>query len=43
MFKINDYVVYKRNVCQIIGIKDEKYYTLRLIDDNTLKLSVPII
>ena len=42
MFKINDYVVYKRDVCQIIGIKDEKYYTLRLIDDNTLKLSVPI-
>ena len=30
MFKINDYVVYKRDVCQIIGIKD------------TLKLSVPI-
>ena len=25
MFKINDYVVYKRDVCQIIGIKDEKY------------------
>ena len=42
MFKINDYVVYKRDVCRIIGIKDEKYYTLRLIDDNTLKLSVPI-
>ena len=42
MFKINDYVVYKRDVCQIRGIKDEKYYTLRLIDDNTLKLSVPI-
>ena len=42
MFKINDYVVYKRDVCQITGIKDEKYYTLRLIDDNTLKLSVPI-
>ena len=40
----DEYVVYKRNVCKIKGIKNDssdKYYELVPIDDNTLKISVP--
>lgn len=47
MFKINDYVVYKKNVCQISEIKDKyfddiDYYILKPVSDNTLTISVPI-
>lgn len=47
MFKINDYVVYKKNVCQISEIKqkyfdDTDYYILKPVSDTTLTISVPI-
>ena len=44
MFKVEDYVVYKRNVCKIVDIKDLKnipYYVLNPIDDKTLTITVP--
>jgi CarD family transcriptional regulator len=44
MFKINDYVVYKKEVCKIVDIKkmnDREYYILIPINDNTLKNYVP--
>lgn len=47
MFKIGDYVVYKRDVCRIDDIRekhfmDKDYYVMRPIDDTTLKLDVPV-
>lgn len=45
MFKINDYVVYKKDVCQIIDIKkrnDIDYYVLVPVNDQSLKVDVPI-
>lgn len=47
MFKIGDYVVYNRDVCKIDGIREKQfmnkdYYVMRPIDDDTLKLDVPI-
>lgn len=45
MFKISDYVVYKRDVCQIFDIKkynDKEYYVMQPIDDKTLKINVPV-
>lgn len=47
MFKIGDYVVYKRDVCKIDEIREKQfmnkdYYVMRPIDDATLKLDVPI-
>ena len=43
MFKINDYVVYKSDVCKVVDIrhnnmKKEDYYVLVPILDNSLKL-----
>lgn len=43
MFDIGEYVVYKRNVCNIKDIKevkDKKYYVLEPIDDKSLTISV---
>ncbi|MBQ9071618.1 MAG: hypothetical protein IJY25_00465 [Bacilli bacterium] len=40
MFKINDYVVYKRNVCRIKEIKDNIYYVLVPIDDESLIITI---
>ncbi len=43
MYKIGDYVVYKKKVCMIKGIiqkGDEKYYQLIPIDDDSLKIEV---
>lgn len=43
MFKVKEYVVYKRNVCIIKEIKeisDNKYYVLEPIDDKSLTISV---
>ena len=43
MFKIQEYVVYKRNVCIIKEIKElnnQKYYVLSPIDDKSLTISV---
>lgn len=47
MYKVNDYVVYKRNVCKIKDIKINKYtninsYLLIPIDDDSLSIDVPI-
>jgi len=46
MYKINDYVVYKREVCKIIDIKEKyyknmDYYILSPINDNSLKIQIP--
>lgn len=40
MYKINDYVVYKRDVCKIRDIKDSNY-VLNPIDDQTLTITIP--
>lgn len=47
MFKIKDYVVYKRDVCEIIDIKRNEisgkdYYILVPVSDKTLKIDVPV-
>ncbi len=45
LFKAGDYVVYKRDVCQIKRTKtisDREYYVLHPIDDETLTINVPI-
>lgn len=45
MFKINDYVVYKKDVCKVTDIKEymgKKYYTLTPVEDSSLKINVPI-
>ncbi len=47
MYKINDYVIYKRDVCKIKDIKNNKingqdYYILMPIDDESLIIDVPI-
>ena len=46
MYKINDYVVYKREVCKVSDITRSKYtnnevYVLAPVDDATLKIEVP--
>lgn len=40
MYKIGDYVVYKRDVCKIRDIKDSNYI-LNPIDDQTLTITIP--
>lgn len=40
MFKINDYIIYKRDVCKIIGLKDPNY-VLTLLEDPSLLIMVP--
>lgn len=47
MYKTNDFVVYNKNVCKVVSIKknffnQEDYYLLIPIDDNSLKIEVPI-
>lgn len=47
MFKKNQYIVYKREVCKIIEIKEKylkniDYYVLSPINDSTLKIQVPV-
>ena len=47
MYKKNDYVVYKKDVCIVKEIKNNKingkdYYILRPIDDESLIIDVPI-
>lgn len=47
MFKINEHVVYKRDVCKIKGIKyndfnNLDYYVLAPIDDDSLTIEVPM-
>lgn len=47
MFKVGDYVVYKRNVCKVKEIKekrimDKDYYILTPIDDESLTIELPV-
>lgn len=42
MFKIDDYVIYRRDLCIIKDIIDNKYYKSSIIDDETLTINVPI-
>lgn len=47
MYKVGDYVVYKREVCEVISIKEKEfmdmdYYVLVPVSDNTLKIDVPV-
>lgn len=46
MFKINDYIVYKKDVCKVKDIKQNHlngldYYVLESIDDKTLTIEIP--
>ncbi len=42
MFKVNDVVVYIRDVCKITSINNTtKYYTLKPIDDDSLTIKIP--
>lgn len=46
MFKINDYVVYRKDVCIVKDIKEQEidkslYYVLIPINDKSLKIEVP--
>ena len=46
MYKIGDYVVYQKNVYQIIEIKEKyinnlDYYILKSVNDNSLTLNIP--
>ena len=43
MFKVGDYVVYKKDVCKIIRMKEKdaaKFYVLNPIDDDSLTITV---
>lgn len=45
MFEIGNHIIYKRDVCQIKNIKEKNnidYYELVPIDDDTLKIEVPV-
>ena len=47
MYKINDYIIYKREVCKINDIlpkcfKDNDYYLLCPLSDDTLTIKVPV-
>ncbi len=47
MYKVGDYVIYLKDVCQISAIKekymnDTDYYILVPLNDNSLKLNVPV-
>lgn len=47
MFKINDFLVYKKDVCKVINIKknnlnNTEYYILMPIDDDSLIIEVPV-
>ena len=47
MYKIGDYIIYKKDVCQIKNIKENyinnlDYYILNPIDDDSLTINVPI-
>lgn len=46
MFNVGDFIVYKRDVCKIVGIKEKyykdiDYYSLEPVFDDTLKIDVP--
>lgn len=46
MYKTNDYIIYKKEVCKILEIlpnyfKNQDYYLLNPLSDNTLTIKVP--
>ena len=47
MYKIGDYIIYLKDVCQVLDIKEKymndiDYYVLTPVNDNSLKLNIPI-
>ena len=45
MFKVNDYLVYGKDVCLVKEIKklnDQDYYSLVPVNDDSLKITIPI-
>ena len=45
MFKVGEYLVYRKSVCQVKDIKEKdgnKYYQLVPIDDDSLKIEIPV-
>ena len=47
MYKINDYLVYGKDVCQVCEIEEKKfnnedYYLLRPLKDPSLKIEIPV-
>ena len=47
MYKINDLIIYKKEVCKIIEIipnyyKNQDYYLLSQLSDNSLTIKIPI-
>lgn len=47
MFKIGDYVVYRKDICQIKELienyfNNEDYYALQSISDHSLKINIPV-
>lgn len=45
MYKINDYIVYKRDICKISEIKQIRgidYYIVSPVIDDSLKISLPV-
>ncbi len=47
MYKVNDYIVHKKNVCKIVEIKkkyfnDTDYYILAPVTDDSLTISIPV-
>ena len=47
MYKINDYIIYKREVCKVINVlpkyfKNQDYYLLSPLSDSSLTIKVPI-
>ena len=45
MYKINDYIVYRHDVCKIKEIKktnDNTYYVISPLDDNSLIINTPV-
>lgn len=47
MYKIGDFIVYRKEVCKVVDIKKNHfnnmdYYILEPLDDNSLRLDVPV-
>lgn len=47
MKKVGDYIVYRKSVCKVLEVKknhinQKDYYLLQAVDDDSLKLDVPV-
>jgi len=47
MYKVNDYLIFGKDVCKVKGVEEKKYnnedyYVLAPIKDDTLKLEIPV-